>query len=189
MLALAEPITPAPVTDQLQERARDQFPVDHGLIDIAGLPQRITRPMLRVGALVTYTVSAEESYQESVECWVDAQSRLPLSDQAVSRLQRPRLAARPDPKRPDPTRAILPAAVAAINEAHRLLDTVADRRRDVLSEHASDAHHQERARASRLLEARRLRSVHLPPRRCRLPGGPSPSAPPRIRSTGKACVT
>jgi hypothetical protein len=64
MLALAEPITPAPVADQLQERARDQFPVDHGLIDIAGLPQRITRPMLRVGALVTYTVS-EESYQAS----------------------------------------------------------------------------------------------------------------------------
>lgn len=43
--------------------------------------------------------------------------------------------------------------MAAINEAHRLLDTVADRRRDVLSEHASDAHHQERARASAPLGA------------------------------------
>src|SRR4051794_18828966 len=66
VLTLAEPATPAPVADQLQERARDQFPIDHGRIDVSGLPRRITRPMLRVGALATYTVSAEESYQESL---------------------------------------------------------------------------------------------------------------------------
>ena len=142
VLALAEPATPAPVADQLQEWARDQFPVDHGRIDVAGLPRRITRPMLRVGALATYVISAEESYQESMECWVDAQSRLPLSDQAASRLLRAPLAARPDPHR-----AILPSAVAAIDEAHRLLDAIAVRRRDTLSEQASDAHRQERANA------------------------------------------
>lgn len=172
VLALAEPTTPAPVADQLQERARDQFPVDHGLIDIAGLPRRVTRPMLRVGALVTYTVSAEESYQESVECWVDAQSRLQLSDQAVSRLQRASLAARPDPHRPDPTRAILPSAVAAIDEAHRLLAAAADRRRDALSEHASEAHRQERAHARAyyddILRSLERRRAAAPPDRAKL---------------------
>ena len=111
VLALAEPATPAPAADQLQEWARDQFPVDHGRIDVAGLPRRITRPMLRVGALATYVISAA-------------------------------LAARPDPHR-----AILPSAVAAIDEAHRLLDAIAVRRRDTLSEQASDAHRQERANA------------------------------------------
>lgn len=142
VLALAEPTTPAPVADQLQERARDQFPVDHGRIDVAGLPRRITRPMLRVGALVTYSVSAEESYQESVECWVDALSRLPLSGHAASRLQHVPLAARPGSHR-----AILPSAISAIGEAHRILDSAAARRRDTLSEQASDAHRQERAHA------------------------------------------
>ena len=142
VLALAEPTTPAPTADQLQERARDQFPVDHGRIDVTGLPRRITRPILRVGALVTYAVSAEESYQERVECWVDARSRLPLAGQATSRLQRAPLAARPDRHR-----AILPSAVAAIDEAHRILNSVADHRRDALSEQASDAHRRERAHA------------------------------------------
>lgn len=142
VVSLAEPTTPAPVTDQLQERARDQFSVDHGRIDAAGLPRRITRPMLRVGALATFIVSAEDTYQESLECWVDAHSCLPLSDQAVSRLQRAPLAPRPDTHG-----AILPSAVSAIGEAHRILETVADRRRDALSEHASDAHRRERAHA------------------------------------------
>jgi hypothetical protein len=142
VLALAEPTTPAPVADQLQERARDQFPVDHGLIEVAGPPQRIRRPVLRVGALITYTVSAEESYQESVECWLDARSRLPLSDQAASRLQRA-----PHATRPDPARAVLSTAVAALDEAHRLIDDVATRRRGALSEQASDAHRHELARA------------------------------------------
>ncbi|MDN5861007.1 MAG: hypothetical protein L0H84_20570 [Pseudonocardia sp.] len=142
VLTLAEPTTPAPVADLLQAHARDQFPVDHGRIEVSGLPCRITRPVLRVGALVTYTVSAEESYQESVECWVDGRSRLPLTGAAVSRLQRAPLAARPKPHR-----AILPSAITAIEKAHRILDTAAVRRRDALSERATDAHRQERTHA------------------------------------------
>lgn len=49
--------------------------------------------MLRIGALATFTVSAEESYQESLECWIDARSRLPLTAHAVARLQRAPVAA------------------------------------------------------------------------------------------------
>jgi hypothetical protein len=74
MVALAAPSIPAPGIDYLQDRAREQFPVEHGRIDVTGLPTRVTRPVLRVGALVTYTVSAEECYQERLECWVDAQA-------------------------------------------------------------------------------------------------------------------
>jgi hypothetical protein len=167
VVALAEPTTPAPVGELLQERARDQFPVDHGRIDIAGLPRRITRPMLRVGALATFTVSAEESYQESMECWIDARSRLPLARQAVDRLQRAPLAARPGAHR-----AMLPSTVPAIAEAHRILDGAADRRRATLSEQAGAGHRQERAHACayyddtlRSLERRRAAA---PPDRARL---------------------
>jgi hypothetical protein len=142
VVALAEPTTPAPVGEQLQERARDQFPVAHGKIDLAGLPTRITRPMLRVGALVTYTVSAEECYQERLECWMDAASRLPLTTAVVARLQRA-----PQAVRPGTHRGLVDTAASAIGDAHRILDIAADRRRDALSEQASDAHRRERTHA------------------------------------------
>jgi hypothetical protein len=64
VVALAAPTTPAPGADYLQDRVREQFPVEHGRIDVTGLPTRVTRLVLRVGALVTYTVSAEECCQE-----------------------------------------------------------------------------------------------------------------------------
>src|SRR6185437_652722 len=88
VIELAAPTTLAPGADYLQDRVREQFPVEHGRIDVTGLPTRVTRLVLRVGALVTYTVSAEECYQERLECWVDALSRLPLGDDDVTRLQR-----------------------------------------------------------------------------------------------------
>jgi hypothetical protein len=142
VVALAEPTTPAPAGEQLQERARDQFPVAHGRIDLAGLPTRINRPVLRVGALVTYTVSAEECYQERLDCWIDAVSRLPLTTESVDRLQRAPQAARSGRRRD-----IVDSAAAAIQDAHRILDTAADRRRDALSEQACEAYRRERAHA------------------------------------------
>jgi ribosomal protein S27AE len=77
-----------------------------------------------------------------LECWIDAASRLPLTTEVVARLQRAPRAARPSIRR-----AVIETAAAAIDEAHRILDTAADRRRDALSEQASDAHRRERAHA------------------------------------------
>ena len=142
VVALAAPATPAPGTDYLQDRVREQFPVEHGRIDVTGPPTRVTRPVLRVGAMVTYTVSAEECYQERLECWVDALSGLPLGDDDVARLQR---APRADDT--DASPASLLAAGAAVEHAHRILDAAAGRRRSTLSAQASDAHRQERAHA------------------------------------------
>jgi hypothetical protein len=142
VVGLAEPTIPAPVGEQLQGRARDQFPVAHGRIDVAGLPTRITRPVLRIGALVTYTVSAEECFQERLECWIDAPSRLPLTTEAVTRLQRAPQAACSGTRR-----GIIYTATAAIDDAHRILDAAARRRRDALTEQASDAYRRERAHA------------------------------------------
>lgn len=143
VVALAAATTPAPGADCLQDRVREQFPVEHGRIDVTGLPTRVTRPVLRVGALVTYTVSAEECYQERLECWIDAPSGLPLGEADVARLQRA-------PRAVDtgaPPASVLLATSAAVAHAHRILDAAADRRRGTLSAQASEAHRQERAHA------------------------------------------
>ncbi|MGH3839762.1 MAG: hypothetical protein ACRDSF_29265, partial [Pseudonocardiaceae bacterium] len=133
VVALVAPTTPAPDREQLQDKVRDQFPVQHGRIDVTGLPVRIDRPMLRVGALVTYTVSAEEFYQEQLECWVDAVSGLPLGADDVTRLQR---APRPEgPVAASPP--VLAAVTGALEQAHRILEAAADRRRSTLSAQAS----------------------------------------------------
>ena len=52
----------------LQDTLRDRITVEHGRIEVTGLATRIDRPVLRLGALVTYAVSDEESYQERAEC-------------------------------------------------------------------------------------------------------------------------
>lgn len=143
VLTLAAPTTPALGADYLQDRVREQFPVEHGRIDVTGLPTRVTRPVLRVGALVTYTVSAEECYQERLECWVDARSGLPLGEDDVARLQRA-------PRALDTgavPASLLTTVGAALEHAHRILDAAANRRRSTLAAQASDAHRQERAHA------------------------------------------
>lgn len=143
VVTLAAPTTPAPGAGYLQDRVREQFPVEHGRIDVTGLPTRVTRPVLRVGALVTYTVSAEECYQERLECWVDALSGLPLGDDDVARLHRARRAGDAGAL----PASLLAATGAAVEHAHRILDAAADQRRSTLSAQASDAHGQERAHA------------------------------------------
>lgn len=70
--------TPPPPAAQLQAMARDQFSVEHGRIDATGAPTRSVRPILRVGALVDYTLSSDDHYQECAECWVDVQSQRQL---------------------------------------------------------------------------------------------------------------
>jgi hypothetical protein len=147
VVRLAAPATSVPDPAQLEAKARDQFPVDHGRIDVTGLPERIDRPVLRVGALVTYTVSAEECYQERLECWVDTVSGRQLGGKAVALLQRA-----PRPERPVRAGATTPptvlAAVAnALEHAHQILDSAATQRRSALSAQAGDARRREREQA------------------------------------------
>ena len=68
--------------------ARDAFPVDHGRIDLSGEPAVVLHPVIQVGALVTYELSAEDRFQEEAQRWVDVPSRRELPADLVGRLCR-----------------------------------------------------------------------------------------------------
>ncbi len=86
--SMAVPVaaTPPPPAEHLQAMARNQFTVDHGRIDAAGAPTRSVRAILRVGALVDYTLSSDDHYQECVECWMDVQSQRKLPTSVSTKL-------------------------------------------------------------------------------------------------------
>lgn len=85
-MAIEVAAMPPPPAEHLQAIARDQFTIDHGRIDATGAPTRSMRAMLRVGALVDYTLSSDDHYQECAECWVDVQSGRPLPTHVSSEL-------------------------------------------------------------------------------------------------------
>ena len=58
-------------TEDLLAKIRDQVPVDHGRIDATGSILRSHRSLLRLGALVSHSVSADEQFTEVAECLLD----------------------------------------------------------------------------------------------------------------------
>jgi hypothetical protein len=143
LLRLAAPAAQPPGDDRLLEKAREAFPVGHGRIDASGPAERTLRQVLRVGAMVTYTASADDRFHERAECWLDVPSRHELPAQAAERLRR--LATDGSAGSVAPDLAALPPALAA---AHLRLDHAAAERCRVLASGsvraAADA---ERARA------------------------------------------
>jgi hypothetical protein len=139
VVGLPAPASVPPDAQTLLASAREQFPVDHGRVDLAGAVTRGTRPVLRVGALANYTVSTEDHFQEKLEVWVDAVSWLQLPAPVSTRLAR--LA-------PEPVTGScqLPDLRPAVAEAHRLIEADALRRQTVLSGQARDGYEQERDR-------------------------------------------
>ena len=127
--ALAVPVTatPPPPAEQLQASARDQFTVDHGRIDASGAPTRSVRAILRVGALVDYTLSSDDHYQECAECWMDVQSQRQLSTHAGMKLAA--ISAVPKDGAP-----LLNGLTAAIRCADRVIEQCAERRRSELGD-------------------------------------------------------
>jgi hypothetical protein len=159
VVALAPPPAPPPDAGWLQDALRDRVTVEHGRVEVTGPATRVDRPVLRLGALVTYTVSDEETYQERAECVLDTPAVRPLDRAEIVRLQQ---APRADGRVPRPQAALLTTAARALPRAHRLLDDAASRRRQALSAQASAAHLRERrsamdyyADALRSLEKRR----------------------------------
>jgi hypothetical protein len=127
--AMAVPVaaTPPPPAEHLQTMARNQFIVDHGRIDATGAPTRSVRAILRVGALVDYTLSTDDHYQECAECWVDVQSQRQLPTHVSMKL-----AALPTvPKDGSPS---LTGLTAAIGFADRVIEQCAARRRSELGD-------------------------------------------------------
>ena len=143
VLRLAVPAAAPPDGERLLEKARETLPVDHGRVDAGGLVERSMRQVLRVGAMVTYTASADDRFCERAECWVDVPSGHELPEQAVSRMRR--LAAEGSPECAAPDLGPVPPALA---QAHRLLDqTAAGRCRVLASGSARAAADAELARA------------------------------------------
>jgi hypothetical protein len=141
-LVLARPASVPPGRDVLLAEVRDAFPVDHGRIDLAGEPEVVLHPVIRVGALVTYELSAEDRFQEQTERWVDVPASRDLPPGLIDRLTRAEVDERSVPsERPE---SLLPA----ISEAHRLIDSAATSRREALGGQVGSAHEAERARAT-----------------------------------------
>ena len=134
LLTLAEPSTQRPDDGRLLDRARDSFPVDHGRIDARGPAGRVMRQVLRVGALISYSASADDLFHERAECWVDVPSRLELAGQVPDRLQRAAAAAA---AAAGATLSAVPTDLGrvppALVEAHRLLDRTAAGRCEALA--------------------------------------------------------
>jgi len=84
-LVLAWPTGPLPDGAQMLEAAREQVVIDHGRIDISGVPAPVHLPLLHAGALVTYT--ADQMFQEWEEVWVGAHDAMPVSEQLMRALR------------------------------------------------------------------------------------------------------
>jgi hypothetical protein len=144
LVRLPRPSGATPGSDQLLAAAREQFPVDHGRIDATGGAAPGVRPVVRVGALVTYTVSSDVTFQEQIECWVDVVSRLELADEVVDRLAR-----LVDVEHPERTAEQPPTSqlVQALHYAHERIDARAARRAPELTQQVAQERDREVARA------------------------------------------
>ncbi|MGI9023799.1 MAG: hypothetical protein ACR2HV_11335 [Acidimicrobiales bacterium] len=132
---LAWPASSRPSCGVLVDAARDQIPVDHGRIDAAGKPAPVLYPLLRVGALLTYTVSLDLRFQEREEVWVDARNGDAV-DERVRRLA----ASATTELAPSSTRRQQPAdLVSAVGAAHSLLEVRAADRLGQFARHAGEA--------------------------------------------------
>ncbi|MEX0659842.1 MAG: hypothetical protein WD080_11970 [Egibacteraceae bacterium] len=137
------PSSPGPPHRALQQRARERFPVAHGRLDLGGPLATCYAPLVRLGALATYTLSLEERFQERVEVWVDGSAGQPLEDRASAALRVSPLSPAPDTSHPR-HEADLAAAVARTHDA---AEAQARARRDRLAAMAEEERQAERARA------------------------------------------
>ena len=140
-LVLARPVSAPPGRDVLLAAVRDAFPVDHGRIDLSGEPAVLLHPVVQVGALVTYELSAEDRFQEEVQRWVDVPSRRELPADLIGRLCRSDVDEEAQPRRPE-------GLMSAVGAAHRLIDAGATMRRQALAAEVSGACQAERGRAA-----------------------------------------
>ncbi|MGH3916883.1 MAG: hypothetical protein ACRDTC_26255 [Pseudonocardiaceae bacterium] len=127
---LATPAATIPDAGALLSRARETFTVDHGRIDLTGVPARELVPVLRVGALVTYAVGLDDHFQERAEAWIAVPGQVNLPAEISTVLaQYPRELQAPA----TPAATELVAAVAA---AHQQITETATARQQVLTSHA-----------------------------------------------------
>ncbi len=135
------PRSAAPDGPTLLAKAREAFAIDHGRIDPQGAPVGAYLPVLRVGALVTYTLS--DRFQEREEVWIDGLNGLPLPDPLRSRIET--APAEDGARTPHP--ALAPDVLAALRAAHGALSRRAEARGVELARQVSGSQRDEIARA------------------------------------------
>ncbi len=146
-LAWPDGAPPAPAA--LLERARERFDVDHGRIDAGGHPARVYLPVLRVGALVSYTAGAGERFQEREEVWVDGRNGSPLGQGIM-----PAVTAAPRLPVPDTShRALTPDLAVAIARAHERIVERGLARLEVLARRAQAPLREELAKTDAYYQA------------------------------------
>ncbi|MGW3470848.1 hypothetical protein ACWDKQ_20875 [Saccharopolyspora sp. NPDC000995] len=131
-------------TEDLLALIRDRMPVDHGRIDATGAPIRTHRATLRLGALVSHTVSAEEQFTEVSECMLDVASLIAWPEHAAARVRDAMAATDTGPARHVPGNALIPALAAT----HSVLDEAAVSRGRVLAQTADAERAAETTRAN-----------------------------------------
>jgi hypothetical protein len=143
-IRLARPSGRQPDAEDLQARIRDELAVDHGRVDVTGGPRPFVRSILRVSSLVTYDLSADDQFQEQVECWVDIPAHVPYPDRIGRELSG--LLAIEHAER-DHLRPNDPNLLSALTEADHEIDRRAGSRRDLLAGAVLQSHREEVSRA------------------------------------------
>jgi hypothetical protein len=105
----------APTRSNLEARARELAPIEQGRIDAAGEPIAIYLPLMRAGAMISYSASLTLRFQEQEEAWVDARTGTVPGDRLLALVRdRPGL---PRPEVPHrKLEADLSTAIPAVHE-------------------------------------------------------------------------
>jgi hypothetical protein len=130
-------------TEDLLARIRELVAVDHGRIDATGAPIRTHRPTVRLAALVTHTVSAEDQFTEVAECLVDIPTRIAWPEEVAIHLRQAIAADDVTTGKGLPVDVLTPA----LTGAYQVLDVTATARGRVLATGADAERDAELARA------------------------------------------
>jgi len=128
--SLPRPTGLPPTPSALEGKAREQIHADHGRIDVTGTPEATNLVVLRVGALLTYSVSIDERVQELEEVWVHADTGRAVPAELSERLRAAALEL-------GVWAGIMPPTGESVARAHDLLCARARRRADDLSRQTS----------------------------------------------------
>jgi hypothetical protein len=130
--------------------ARGAIGIDHGRIDPTRDSVPIHHPLLRVGALVTYTL--DDRFTEREEIWVDVAAELPVEDAVRAVIVAQALHVKPDAAACGASE-IRPDLARAATIAHTVLDERAARRAQAFASQAQGALREERSRVEAYYDA------------------------------------
>jgi hypothetical protein len=116
------PVGAAVTPSRLQERIRDEIPVEHGRIEVTRQPTALFYPVVRIGAMLSYSVALEHSVHEREVLLFDGRTGALLGGEIERALDGRALT----PGRPS-DHSVIPADLSAV--ARHALDLFEERAR------------------------------------------------------------